>query len=316
MTTATASPAPSAAPPKKRRTVELAPGRATGPRTGRGKSKARTNALTHGIFAEAVAPWGESREEFDALWNGLRASCQPAGRLEELLVEKLAVLAWRTRRFLRAEAAEIDLATRAIRERDRDPTRDAIAIALGSGSTGLLMDAFLHRDPVRLGRALDAFKQLKEKIQKDGLDWDRDRTTLMLLGGWNEKKERWTLAGDKQEPPDPEPCSLLAGTYRALLEAARDGKDPRARKELAEELDHQIRLFEPLYEQWVLAAADRRDLELVAAQVPTGEAAERLQRYEASLERAFDRTLGQLERVQRQRLGQPVPPMVQVQLSR
>jgi len=42
---------------------------------------------------------------------------------------------------------------------------------------------------------------------------------------------------------------------------------------------------------------------------------DRLLRYEASLERTFDRTLNQLERLQRMRLGQPVPPPVKVELS-
>ncbi len=38
-------------------------------------------------------------------------------------------------------------------------------------------------------------------------------------------------------------------------------------------------------------------------------------RYEANLERNIDRTLNQLERLQRMRLGQPVPPPVKVELS-
>jgi len=42
---------------------------------------------------------------------------------------------------------------------------------------------------------------------------------------------------------------------------------------------------------------------------------ELLLRYETSLERHFDRILIQLERLQRMRLGQPVPPPVKVELS-
>ena len=38
-------------------------------------------------------------------------------------------------------------------------------------------------------------------------------------------------------------------------------------------------------------------------------------RYEVNLERAIDRTLAQLERLQRMRLGQPVPPPVKLELS-
>ncbi len=42
---------------------------------------------------------------------------------------------------------------------------------------------------------------------------------------------------------------------------------------------------------------------------------ELLIRYEGSLERAFDRTLSQLERLQRMRCGQPVPPPIQVNVG-
>jgi len=42
---------------------------------------------------------------------------------------------------------------------------------------------------------------------------------------------------------------------------------------------------------------------------------DRLLRYETSLDRAIDRTLNQLERYQRMRLGQPVPPPVNVNVT-
>ena len=50
--------------------------------------------------------------------------------------------------------------------------------------------------------------------------------------------------------------------------------------------------------------------------VPEGEAGERFLRYEGSLERSIDRTLQQLERLQRMRLGQPVPPTLKADVSR
>jgi hypothetical protein len=42
---------------------------------------------------------------------------------------------------------------------------------------------------------------------------------------------------------------------------------------------------------------------------------DRLPRYEASIERSFDRTLTQLERVQRMRLGLPVAPPIKVDVA-
>ena len=52
-----------------------------------------------------------------------------------------------------------------------------------------------------------------------------------------------------------------------------------------------------------------------AAPLPRQNVPDLLQRYEGGLERAFDRTLAQLERLQRLRLGQPVPPLINVRLS-
>ncbi len=43
--------------------------------------------------------------------------------------------------------------------------------------------------------------------------------------------------------------------------------------------------------------------------------ADQLLRYEATFERAIDRSLAQLERLQRMRRGQPVPPPLKVELS-
>jgi hypothetical protein len=60
---------------------------------------------------------------------------------------------------------------------------------------------------------------------------------------------------------------------------------------------------------------DRAELESLRRLVPESPTLDRLLRYEASLERAFDRTLSQLERLQRMRLGQPVLPPVKVEVS-
>ncbi len=50
---------------------------------------------------------GEPREKYESLLNELQEALQPAGKLEQLLVEKLASISWRYRRFLTAEGAEI-----------------------------------------------------------------------------------------------------------------------------------------------------------------------------------------------------------------
>ena len=63
------------------------------------------------------------------------------------------------------------------------------------------------------------------------------------------------------------------------------------------------------------ADALRREQDLAGARVPSQEVSDRLLRYDAHLSREFDRTLSQLERLQRMRRGQPVLPPVKVDLS-
>jgi hypothetical protein len=60
---------------------------------------------------------------------------------------------------------------------------------------------------------------------------------------------------------------------------------------------------------------ERTPCKMAAALVPPPAASKRLLRYEAHLSRECDRTLTQLERLQRMRLGQPVTPPMNVQVT-
>jgi hypothetical protein len=82
-----------------------------------------------------------------------------------------------------------------------------------------------------------------------------------------------------------------------------------------EEVNEEIGRLKRYQKAQVSMQANRRKLESLGQNVPDTPASERLLRYEAHLDRAFDRTLNQLERLQRMRLGQPVPPPIKVQLS-
>ena len=61
--------------------------------------------------------------------------------------------------------------------------------------------------------------------------------------------------------------------------------------------------------------ASRLKLEALRGNVPDAPQLDRLLRYETNLDRAIDRTLGQLERYQRMRLGQSVLPPINVNVS-
>ena len=75
------------------------------------RQRSSHNAIKHGIFSDVTVLPGESRSKYHDLLTGLSDTLQPEGRLEELLVEKLAMLAGRHRRLLGAEGAEIRQST-------------------------------------------------------------------------------------------------------------------------------------------------------------------------------------------------------------
>ncbi len=85
--------------------------RSTGPRTERGKSIARFNAVTLGLFARHVAipicDGYEPEKEFQTLLDELHQEFQPVGIYEEWLVVKIAECMWRLRRATRCESGSV-----------------------------------------------------------------------------------------------------------------------------------------------------------------------------------------------------------------
>ena len=61
--------------------------------------------------------------------------------------------------------------------------------------------------------------------------------------------------------------------------------------------------------------AEREKLESQSAGVPEPSRTDRLLKYGASIQRDYDRSLNQLERLQRARKGQPVLPTLNVNVS-
>jgi hypothetical protein len=78
--------------------------KSTGPKTAAGKDRAKGNALKHGLTAAQITVFDECPEDFESLYSGLLAALIPSGALEEQLVERIAVCAWRLRRVYRIEA--------------------------------------------------------------------------------------------------------------------------------------------------------------------------------------------------------------------
>ncbi|MDE0392366.1 MAG: hypothetical protein OXI57_09880 [Rhodospirillales bacterium] len=79
--------------------------KSTGPRTEAGKAASSANALSHGLTAECLVLLpDEDGDAFARLREGVIADLAPAGALQEVLAERVAVLLWRLDRAARMEA--------------------------------------------------------------------------------------------------------------------------------------------------------------------------------------------------------------------
>jgi hypothetical protein len=107
----------------------------------------------------------------------------------------------------------------------------------------------------------------------------------------------------------------ICATDTPELTAIPDAPD-KLKKEMVAIFDEEIKFLKTLEESQRDLEKRRGKYQTIAALVPSQDVLERLLRYEANLRREFDRTLNQLERLQRVRLGQPEPPTVRLELSR
>lgn len=283
---------------------------ATGPRTTEGKERSKHNALKHGIFSKVALLKDESRTEYDALLNGLRENLQPEGTLEEILVEKLALCAWRLRRLIIAETAEIQRSIEfqswnAVERQAEGATKiSEYSIRCEGGLIRRIADAEV------LERCLELLKELSEAIEDSGFDPESDAEVLTKLYG-DASREQWQRT--------------LFDSYQAWLRTSECSEDERRQhgyaapekciKNFLEEVDGEIKRLERYKKARASVESEKMKLEVLRRHVPLTPQFDHLHRYEATLERNFDRALNQLERAQRMRLGQPVLPKLEVQHS-
>jgi hypothetical protein len=149
-----------------------------------------------------------------------------------------------------------------------------------------------------------------KELKLEGFDPGRDASTLERIYGESDKNRLHETLYNAYE-------IWLSTSNASEEEREREGyASPELCKEnILHEIDGEIRRLKRYQKAQASIEADRAKLESLRRTVPESLALDRLLRYEASLERSFDRTLGQLERLQRMRLGQTVLPPVKVELS-
>ena len=94
--------------------------KSTGPRTADGKSRSRFNAVTHGLRAETVVLPHEDAAAFEAERLGWIEDWKPESQTRMVLVERAAAQSWRLRRCVRVETARLTkIANKAAADYDR-----------------------------------------------------------------------------------------------------------------------------------------------------------------------------------------------------
>jgi hypothetical protein len=282
--------------------------RATGPRTSMGKERSRRNAVTHGIFADAVLLGSESRKEFNAHRRGMFDYWQPEGTAQVLDVEIMVTTSWRMRRALIAETALIGRSMRFPKVKPTIQYNDVVHILVHHEGQekfdGLLLSMGAPKMSDR-DYCISLLRELEEGIS-DGFHEARDSQILSKLYG--------------QQADHNNEDNLLT-RYHTCLAMATCSDDERQKngfpgpdkckvrflKEIRSEIDRLERLksFEDA----------RSEVERLVQNVPDDPQLDRLLRYQAALEREYSDALNRLERLQRARRGQPLPPRLEIQHS-
>jgi hypothetical protein len=283
----------------------------TGPRTPEGKALTSKNATRHGVLsALAVVPGLEKAADWEAHHAGVLASLAPAGPLEKLLAERVALGAWRLLRVARYE-------------------REAVAISLetveASVAAGLAEEAGFHAEKKdhhpralraalreaedELGRRTRFYASLPRRGETKPLPQDEAEEVLEALWKLTEDVDLETLPVEGL--PDGETVTdfgeWTVGLFRRTLEALAAAAGTAATALMEEDLDRlRTKVQEAREEE--REARGRVDRLRRSRTLPDEGVLDKVTRYESHLERSLFRTLHELQRLQAARGGGFVPP--------
>jgi hypothetical protein len=258
----------------------------TGPVTPEGKAVVSRNAVKHGIFArDLVITAGDGREdalEYQRLFTELKRDLVPVGRMEMLLVEKIAVNYWRLRRLVRYETGEI-------RER-LDDFRES---ALQSHYNGLR----------RSGQPDLQYYSYGDEISDAEYQEQLNMVAALRSGAFDLAEEKAALDFVLYYRLDRSESEFAVKDYEAATEyvvALSPQMRGKLRREVLEEAEQVLAEMEEV-RTWSV----KFDRIQKAKSLPMGRDLDKVIKYENSLERSIFRNLAALKTLQekRKRLG-------------
>ena len=273
--------------------------KSTGPRTAEGKAMSKMNGIKHGIFAREVVLRGQDRgergREFHDLHRLYREHLAPVGPVEEMLVERMVTTQWRLHRVLIAERGEI---LQSLEGADEQKGR-MIAGWYRPATPGASGSGWMKPWTYQVGEEL---MKARDDVRDDGelTDAVMARLTKVL-------EDRPGLAEALQKAREDLPENA-AGMSSEEIRAKRQLQVLEVLNDYVNSCEGTLLTFA---ENERRKAQVRRDASLL----PRQKVVAKILKYESMLERQFYRAMNQLERLQRMRKGEVVPPPVAIQVS-
>ncbi|MDY2867725.1 MAG: hypothetical protein SOT69_03220 [Mesosutterella sp.] len=239
-----------------------------------GYAASRLNAVKHGILSKELILPHESREEYDALLQGLQDEYQPQGITEGILVEELAAIVWRKRRVLSAERSKINCGLDRVLMQERSLANHALPLALHiDGGGPISIDrGYSIREIVGLSE-----EDFKKKTEAFAVSYSCLFEALDILskGGAHAARKAVECFDER--------CLALWDEY---------DRDAESEESVRNFLEGELRPSLEEEEQ-ILKNATRIRQQALGDSVTYGNL-DSLSRYEAHLNRTFERTLGML----------------------
>jgi hypothetical protein len=261
--------------------------KSTGPQTELGKRHSSQNACKHLVYArvsaESMKALGEDPAEYEELRNFLKSALAPRDDFEQMLVDDMAELRWRRGRLLRGEAGIIATQRQKF-EIDREwklASRGKGAADSLAGDTAENVGLTARNDcRAKYFEIVGELTTLRATIEKEGFTANGFKFLQTVYG------------------KTPGPIGFLLQHYFSSHIKEREGGDTALqennRRRFLERLDPEIESFKKLAQ-----LEQERDGPLTepmkdAQLLPSQQDLEKIMRYEAALERQFERKLQQL----------------------
>jgi hypothetical protein len=273
--------------------------KSTGPKTAEGKAMSRMNALKHGILAREVVLRGEDTSEregeFQSMHRQFWEHLAPVGPVETMLVERMVTTYWRLHRVLIAERGETACSVGESRLKVERLDQGRVWSALQKGDLESSASGMLC--------VMEALRGVRKSVEEEG-----ELTEAEL--------QRVTSAfGGRLNPVATALQKIREDAREMVGEWPKDALKVQRRERVLDFIDRELarceRKLPAIEERERHEEQARRD----ASFLPTAAVVDKILRYEGSLERQLYRAMNQLERLQRARRGEVVPPPLTMEVS-